>query len=81
MLSKEEQEYHVKKGLCFKCHKPGHRSFKCPTIKRKIAKIEVEYEDDDESDDEPSKEGVLSISTIIMNMEVEQEPTVLQIKV
>ena len=80
MLSKEEQEEHVKKGLCFKCHKPGHRSFECPTIKRKIAAIEVEHEDGDESDGEPSKERVPNISTVVMNMEMEQEPTVLQIK-
>ena len=79
-LSKEEQEEHVKKGLCFKCHKPGHRSFECPTVKRKIAAIEVEHEDGDESDEEPSKDEVPSISTAVMNMEVEQEPTVLQIK-
>jgi hypothetical protein len=67
-------------SLCFKCHKPGHRSFECPTIKRKIAAIEVEYEDGDESDGQPSKEEVPSISTAIMNMEVQQEPTMLQIK-
>ena len=80
MLSKEEQEKHVKKGLCFKCHKHGHRSFECPTVKRNIAAIEVDHEDDGESDDEPSKEGVPNISMAVMNMEVEQEPTVLQIK-
>ena len=26
MLSKEDQEEHVKKGLCFKCHQAGHRN-------------------------------------------------------
>jgi hypothetical protein len=40
----------------------------------------VEYGDGDESNDEPSKEGIPRISTAVMNMEVEQEPTVLQIK-
>ena len=39
-----------------------------------------EYEDGDESDGEPNKKRVSSISTAVMNMEVEQEPTVLQIK-
>ena len=76
MLSKEEQEEHVKKGLCFKCHKSGHRSFECPKIKRKIAVIEVEHKDSNESDGEPSKEGVPTISIAVMNIEVEQEPTV-----
>ena len=80
MLSKEDQEEHVKKGLCFRCHKPGHRSFECPTFKMKTTALEVEQEDDDDSDGEPSKEAVPSISTAVMNMEVEQEPTVLQIK-
>ena len=50
MLSKEDQEEHVKKGLCFKCHKHGHRSFECPTINRKIAALEMEQDDDDGSD-------------------------------
>ena len=80
MLSKEDQEEHVKKGLCFKCHKPGHRSFECPKFKRKSTALEVEQEEDDGSDGEPSKEVVPSISTAVMNMEVEQEPTMLQIK-
>jgi hypothetical protein len=39
----------------------------------------VEHDDGDGSDWEPSKEGIPSISTAVMNMEVEQEPTVLQI--
>ena len=29
VLSVEQQEEHMRKGLCFKCHKPGHRSNKC----------------------------------------------------
>ena len=80
MLSKEDQEEHVKKDLCFKCHKPGHRSFECPTIKRKITRLEVEQDDNDRSNGQPTKEVVPSISTAVMNVEVEQEPTVLQIK-
>ena len=79
-MSKEEQEEHVKKGLCFRCHKPGHRSFECPTTKKKVATLEVEQEDDDGLDDEPTKEVVPSISMAVMHMKVEQEPTVLQIK-
>ena len=71
MLSKEEQEEHVKKCLCFKCHKPRHWSFKCPTIKRQIVAIKVEHKDGDESDGESNKEGVPSISTVVINMEVE----------
>ncbi|MBE3102723.1 MAG: hypothetical protein IMZ40_00590, partial [Bacilli bacterium] len=80
MLSKEEQEEHVKKGLCFRCHKPGHRSFECPSSKRKTAALEVEQGDEDTSDGEPSKDVVPTVSAAIMNMEVEQDPTVLQIK-
>ena len=79
MLSKKDQEEHVKKGLCFKCYQPGHRNFECPTFKRTAA-IEVVQEEDDEEDCEPSNEEVPGISTAIMNMEVEQESTVLQIK-
>ena len=80
MLSKEEQDEHVKKNLCFKCYKHGHRSFECPTIKGKIATHAVEQDRNDGSDDKPIKEVVPSISTAVMNMKVEQEPTVLQIK-
>jgi hypothetical protein len=40
----------------------------------------VDHKDGDESDGWTSKEGVPSISTTIMNMKVEQELTVLQIK-
>ena len=56
MLSKEDQEKHVKKGLCFKCYQAGHRSFECPTFKRRTATIEVVQEEDDEEDCEPSNE-------------------------
>ena len=80
MLSKEDQEEHVKKGLCFKCHQVGHRSFECPTFKRRTAAIEVVQEKDDEEDCELSNEEAPCISVVVMNMEVEQESIVLQIK-
>ena len=79
MLSKEDQEEHVKKGLCFKCHQARHHSFECPTFKRTLA-IEVVQEEDDEEDCEPSNEEAPRIAAAIMNMEVEQESIVLQIK-
>ena len=60
------------------CHKPGHWSFECPTIEKKIAVLEVQQDDDDGSNGEPTKELVPSISTVVMNMEVEQESMVLQ---
>ena len=75
MLNKEDQDEHVKRELYFKCHKPRHRSFECSTIKRKTTTLEVKQEDG-----EPSKEVVPRILTLVMNMEVEQKPTVLQIK-
>ena len=59
---------------------PGHRSFECPTTKKKVATLEVEQEDGDGLDDEPTKEVVPSISMAVMHMKVEQKPTVLQIK-
>jgi hypothetical protein len=80
MLSKEDQEEHANEGLCFKCHKRGHRSLECSKIKRKIIALEVEQEDGDGSYGDLSKEGVPSISIVVINMKVEQEPTVLQIK-
>ena len=40
----------------------------------------MEHEDGNESDGEPSRERVPSISIAVINMEVEQEPIVLQIK-
>ena len=70
MLSKDDQEEYIKKKLCFKCHKPGHRSFTCPMIKRKAATLEVKQDDGDGSDGEPSKEVVSSILTVVMNMKV-----------
>jgi hypothetical protein len=30
VLTAEQREEHMKKGLCFKCHKPGHRGNECP---------------------------------------------------
>ena len=47
MLSKDDQEDHVKKGLCFKCHKFGYQIFDCLTFKIRIATLELEQEDDD----------------------------------
>ena len=29
----EEQNEHMKKGLCFRCHRPGHRGIECPEKK------------------------------------------------
>jgi hypothetical protein len=29
-LSQEQLEQHMRRGLCFNCHKPGHRSRECP---------------------------------------------------
>ena len=52
---KEDQVEHVKTSLCFECLKPGHRSFECPTIKRKVVALYVEQDDDDGSYDEPIK--------------------------
>ena len=71
MLRKEDQEEHVKKGLCFNSHQVGHHSFECPTFKRKTAAIEVVQEEDDEKDCEPSNEEVPCISAAVINMEVE----------
>src|SRR5258707_12292087 len=34
-LSKDEQERHVKEGLCFVCHKTGHMSRECPMGRNK----------------------------------------------
>jgi hypothetical protein len=31
LTPKEPQHYHEKQ-LCFQCHKPGHRPFKCPML-------------------------------------------------
>lgn len=51
-----------------------------PNNQVKITAIKVKYEDGNDSNGKPNKEGVPSISTSVMNMEVKQEPTVLQIK-
>jgi hypothetical protein len=29
-LNSEERKRHIEEGLCFKCHKKGHRLFQCP---------------------------------------------------
>mgnify|MGYP000408570460 CR=1 FL=1 len=34
-LTAEELAEHMEKNLCFNCHQPGHRSFRCPKLKGK----------------------------------------------
>ena len=34
-LTLEERKRHMEEGLCFKCHKKGHRLFQCPEWKGK----------------------------------------------
>src|SRR5258708_13259959 len=34
-LSRDEQERHIKEGLCFVCHKTGHMSRECPMGRNK----------------------------------------------
>jgi hypothetical protein len=36
-LTHEERKRHIDEGLCFKCHKKGHRLFQCPELKGKEA--------------------------------------------
>jgi hypothetical protein len=36
-LTPEERKKHIEEGLCFNCHKKGHRLFQCPDFKGKIA--------------------------------------------
>jgi hypothetical protein len=36
-LTHEERKKHIEEGLCFKCHKKGHRLFRCPELKGKAA--------------------------------------------
>jgi hypothetical protein len=75
-LSQKEVEEHHEKKLCFICHKPGHRRWECPTNKRHAAAVEVdEAEEDVQGDNE-----TVQVSTAVMNMEVEREPMVVQIK-
>jgi hypothetical protein len=31
-LTPEERKRHMEEGLCFKCHKKGHRLFQCPDL-------------------------------------------------
>jgi CRISPR/Cas system-associated protein Cas7 (RAMP superfamily) len=40
-MTLEERKKHMDEGLCFKCHKRGHRLFKCPEWKGK-APMEVQ---------------------------------------
>jgi hypothetical protein len=34
-MTHEERKRHMEEGLCFKCHKKGHRLFQCPEWKGK----------------------------------------------
>jgi 8-oxo-dGTP pyrophosphatase MutT (NUDIX family) len=34
-MTPAERKRHMEEGLCFKCHKKGHRLFKCPELKGK----------------------------------------------
>jgi hypothetical protein len=34
-MTPEERKHHMEEGLCFKCHKKGHRLFQCPELKGK----------------------------------------------
>jgi hypothetical protein len=34
-MTSEERKTHMEDGLCFKCHKKGHRLFQCPEFKGK----------------------------------------------
>ena len=34
-MTHEERKRHMDEGLCFKCHKKGHRLFQCPEWKGK----------------------------------------------
>jgi hypothetical protein len=34
-MTLEERKRHMEEGLCFKCHKKGHRLFQCPEWKGK----------------------------------------------
>jgi hypothetical protein len=36
-LTPKERKKHIEEGLCFKCHKKGHRMFQCPDLKGKAA--------------------------------------------
>jgi hypothetical protein len=36
-LTSKERTRHIEEGLCFKCHKKGHRLFQCPDMKGKAA--------------------------------------------
>jgi hypothetical protein len=36
-LTLQQRKHHQDEGLCFKCHKKGHRLFHCPELKGKEA--------------------------------------------
>jgi hypothetical protein len=37
VLTPNERKRHQEEGLCFKCHKEGHRLFQCPELKGRKA--------------------------------------------
>jgi hypothetical protein len=39
-MTAQERKRHMEEGLCFKCHKMGHRLFQCPKLMGK-APMEV----------------------------------------
>jgi hypothetical protein len=50
-LHEEACADHMAKGLCFKCHKHGHRANCCPEKKKKkvpVRQEKIEDEDEDE---------------------------------
>jgi hypothetical protein len=34
-MTHDERKRHMEEGLCFKCHKNGHRLFQCPELEGK----------------------------------------------
>src|ERR1700679_2551380 len=43
VLTTEQRDEHMKKGLCFKCHKPGHRGRECPGAGETLVKTPPAY--------------------------------------
>jgi len=72
-----ERAEHLRKGLCFTCHECRHLSSSCFRNK-KHETIALVVEDGAEENDDNDKE--IQVSTIVMNMQVEHEPMVVQLK-